>query len=110
MDSDRDQVQDQTPPTAPAPDRLDTLGMTEAELFAYLEEILREEATEAAEAGDTTPAEELASPGFMAARAASTYAISLILANNAYLARHLLDLGVLPGAGTGNGERGTGAP
>lgn len=102
--------QEQTPPTATPSGRLDTLGMTEAELFAYLEEILREEAIEAAEANETTPAEELASPGFMAARAASTYAISLILANNAYLARHLLDLGALPGGGTGDGDRGTGTP
>jgi len=79
---------------------LTTLGMTEPELNAYLEELLREEAEQAAVENETTPAEELASAGFMAARAGASYAIRLISANNAYLARHLLDLGALaPGDG-----------
>ena len=75
---------------------LETLGMTAEELHGYLEDLLREEAVEAAEASGTTPAEELASPGFASARAASSYAVRLIAANNAFLTRHLLDLGVLP--------------
>ena len=74
----------------------DTLGMTPEEMLAYLEELLAEEAAEAAGRKGTTPAQELASPGFAAARAASSYTIHLIAANNAFLARHLLDLGVLP--------------
>lgn len=80
----------------------DTLGMTAEELLAYLDELLHEEAAEAAEQNGTTTAQELASPGFASARAASSYAIHLIAANNAYIARHLLDLGVLPGAGEDN--------
>ena len=75
---------------------LETLGMTQEELLAYLDELLKEEAAEAAERNGTTPAQELASPGFAAARAASSYTIHLIAANNAFIARHLLDLGVLP--------------
>ncbi len=75
---------------------LETLGMTQEELLAFLDELLREEAAEAAERNGTTPAQELASPGFAAARAASSYTIHLIAANNAFIARHLLDLGVLP--------------
>ena len=78
---------------------LETLGMTAADLGAYLEDLLREEAAEAAEASGRTPAEELASPGFASARAASSYAVKLIAANNAFLTRHLLDLGVLPRGG-----------
>lgn len=71
------------------------LGMSEDELYGYLTDLLREEAAEAAEQEGTSATEELASPGFAAAEAASTYAIKLILANNAFLTRQLLDLGVL---------------
>ena len=74
----------------------ETLGMTEEELQAYFEEVLREHAEQVAAEAGTTPAEEMASPGFAAARAAMSYGIRLIAANNAYLTRHLLDLGVLP--------------
>jgi hypothetical protein len=77
----------------------DTLGMTEEEMLALLDELLRENAAEAAAAKGTSVAAELDSPGFAAARAAMTYAVHLIAANNAFLARHLLDLGVIPGAG-----------
>ena len=76
----------------------ETLGMTADEMLTYLEELLREEAEEAAARGGTTPEEELASPGFAAVRAASSYAIHLIAANNAFIARQLLDLGVIPGS------------
>jgi hypothetical protein len=74
---------------------METLGMTEEEMLAYLEELLREEAEEAAERNGTTPAQEMGSPGFSSARAATSYAIRIVAANNAFLARHLLDLGVL---------------
>jgi hypothetical protein len=73
----------------------DILGMTEAELYGYLNDLLHEEAAEAAEASGKSVAEELDSTGFAAAEAASTYAIKLILANNAFLTRQLLDIGVL---------------
>lgn len=75
----------------------ETLGMTAEELLAYLDELLREEAAEAAQRSGTTIEEELASPGFAAVRAASSYAIHLIDANNAYVARFLLDRGLLGG-------------
>ncbi len=74
------------------------LGMSESELYAYLSDLLHEEAAEAAEAAGTDVDRELGSPGFAAAEAASTYAIKLVLANNAYLTRQLLDLGVLQGS------------
>jgi hypothetical protein len=77
----------------------DTIGMTATEMLAYLEALLLEEAAEAAEARGTTAEDELASPGFAAARAASSYAIKLIDANNTYIARYLLDRGFLPGGG-----------
>jgi hypothetical protein len=74
--------------------RRDTIGMTQEEMLAYLEALLREEAAEAAAARGTTVEEELDSVGFAAARAASSYAIKLLDANNAYIARYLLDRGV----------------
>ena len=74
---------------------LETLGMTEEAMWAYIEELLREHAGEEAAAKGTTPADELASPGYAAVRAAMSYAIRLIAANNAYIARHLLDLGII---------------
>jgi hypothetical protein len=74
---------------------LSMLGMTEAELYGYLNDLLHEEAAEAADASGKSVDEELQSTGFAAAEAASTYAIKLIMANNAYLTRQLLDLGVL---------------
>lgn len=73
----------------------DILGMSENELYGYLNDLLHEEAAEAAEESGKTVEEELDSAGFAAAGAASTYAIKLILANNAYLTRQLLDIGVL---------------
>lgn len=73
------------------------LGMSEAELYAYLSDLLHEEAVEAAQGEGTDVDMELKSPGFAAAEAASTYAIKLVLANNAYLTRQLLDLGILHG-------------
>ena len=78
----------------------DALGMTEVELYGYLNDLLHEEAAEAATQSGKTVEEELDTTGFAAAEAASTYAIKLILANNAFISRQLLDLGVLkPGDG-----------
>ncbi len=73
----------------------DTVGMTVEELHAYLEALLQEEAEEAAAERGTTAAEELDTIGFAAARAAGSYTIKLLDANNAYIARFLLDRGVL---------------
>ena len=73
----------------------DTIGMTTEEMHAYLESLLQEEAAEAAAERGTTVAAELDSPGFAAARAAASYTIKLIDANNAYIARYLLDRGAL---------------
>lgn len=73
----------------------DTIGMTAEEMHAYLEGLLQEEAAEAAAERGTTAAEELDSPGFAAAHAAASYTIKLIDANNAYIARYLLDRGAL---------------
>src|SRR5829696_7216099 len=55
--------------------------------------------TNAARSGATVE-EELESAGFAAARAASSYAIKLLDANNAYIARYLLDRGVFTGNDT----------
>lgn len=71
------------------------LGMGEDELYQYLEELLREEATEASVESGKSVDEELESAGFAAAGAAATYAIKLIEANNAFLTRQLLDAGIL---------------
>ena len=73
----------------------DTIGMTPEEMQAYIDALLHEEAAEAATARGTTVEEELDSAGFVAARAAASYAIKLLDANNAYIARFLLDRGVL---------------
>jgi hypothetical protein len=73
----------------------DTVGMTAEEMHAYIEALLQEEAAEAAAERGTTVEEELDSIGFAAARAASSYAIRLLDANNAYIARFLLDRGLL---------------
>jgi hypothetical protein len=75
------------------------LGMTEDELYQYLDELLRHEAAEAAVESGNSVEEELDSAGFQAAGAAATYAIKLIEANNAFITRQLLDAGVLNGDG-----------
>lgn len=77
----------------------DTIGMTAEEMHAYLEALLQEEAAEAAAERGTTVEEELDSIGFAAVRAASSYTVKLLDANNAYIARYLLDQGVLGGEG-----------
>lgn len=69
--------------------------MSEPKLYGYLNDLLHEEAQEAADESGKSLDKELESPGFASAEAASTYAIRLILANNAFLTRQLLDLGVL---------------
>lgn len=70
-------------------------GMTEDQLAAYMDEMLLEEAEEAAAARGTTAEKELDSPGFASVRSSCSYAVRLITANNAFLARQLLDMGVI---------------
>lgn len=85
--------------TDAAPETFDTLGMTEEEMEAYIEELLMEQAREAAAAEDRSLEEELDGTVYSAIRSTSSFAIKLISANNAFLARHLLDMGVLrPGS------------
>jgi hypothetical protein len=79
----------------------ETIGMTQDEMLAFLDEILQQEAAEAATANGTSVEDELASAGFAAMRSASSYAIHLIDANNAYIARYLLDQGLIAPAGEG---------
>jgi hypothetical protein len=81
----------------PTAEPRDTIGMTTEEMQAYIEALLQEEAAEAAAERGTSVEDELDSVGFAAARAASSYAIKLLDANNAYIARFLLDRGVLAG-------------
>lgn len=74
----------------------ETLGMTEEELADYFDELLQEQAAVVAEEENRTSAQVMASTAFAATRASMSYAVQLIAANNAYLTRHLLDLGLLP--------------
>ena len=84
---------------------LDTIGMSEEEMEAYIEELLMEQALEAAAAENRSLEEELDGTVYAAIRSTSSFAIKLVAANNAYIARHLLDLGVLrPGSGLPTGE------
>jgi hypothetical protein len=77
-------------------DANDPLGMSESELYMYLNEVLHEEAAEAAAESGKTVEEELDTRKFQAVAAASTYAVKLIAANNAFITRQLLDRNVLP--------------
>ncbi|HEV2109621.1 MAG TPA: hypothetical protein VGR16_15280 [Thermomicrobiales bacterium] len=78
---------------------LGSLGMTEDQLAAYLDEMLLEEAEEAAAQRGTSAEQELNSPGFASVRSSCSYAVRLITANNVFLARQLLDMGVLDVSG-----------
>jgi hypothetical protein len=75
---------------------METLGMSEEQMLLYVEELVRERATQVATESGTTVEEELDNPAFAAVRASMVYAVQLVQANNAYLTRHLIDLGVVP--------------
>jgi hypothetical protein len=79
---------------------LEMLGMAEESMLAYAESLIEEQAkVNAAERGVSLE-EELDGPGYAAARASISYTVKIIVANNAYLTNHLLELGVInPGAG-----------
>ena len=85
-----------------ADETFNMLGMSEEELYGYLKDLLHEEAAEAAAASGKSIEKELQSPGFASAEAASTYAIKLVLANNAFITRQLLDLGIISGSASGD--------
>ncbi|HKG25729.1 MAG TPA: hypothetical protein VKB09_08770 [Thermomicrobiales bacterium] len=74
---------------------LETLGMSEEAMRLYVEELVRERAQQMADESGTTLEKELDHPAYAAIRAAMDYAVQLLHANNAYLTRHLLDLGVI---------------
>jgi hypothetical protein len=69
--------------------------MSPEELQAYLDRVVQEQAAEAAARNGTTVEEELETVAFAAVRAAASYTIYLISANNALLTQQLVDLGVL---------------
>ncbi|MEA2584971.1 MAG: hypothetical protein QOF33_3056 [Thermomicrobiales bacterium] len=69
--------------------------MNEEAMRLFVEELVRERAQEVAAETGTTVEEELDSPAYAAIRATMVYAVRLLQANNAYLTRHLLDLGLL---------------
>jgi hypothetical protein len=75
---------------------METLGMSEEAMLLYVEELVREHAQQTATESGTTVEEELDNPAYAAIRASMVYAVQLVHANNAYLTRHLLDLGVIP--------------
>lgn len=83
---------------------LETLGMSEDAMRAYIEALIEERAQEIATESGTSLEEELDTPAFASIRASMVYAVELIQANNAYLTRHLLDLGLLDQMGTGGDE------
>lgn len=79
---------------------LEMLGMAEESMFAYAESLIEEQAKAAAAERGVSLEEELDFPIYAANRAAVSYAIKIMVANNAYLTKHLLDLGVIrQGAG-----------
>src|SRR5690349_16556455 len=79
---------------------LEMLGMAEESMFAYAETLIEEQAKASAAERGVSLEEELDFPLYAANRAAVAYAIKIIVANNAYLTKHLLDLGVIQlGAG-----------
>lgn len=79
---------------------LEMLGMAEESMFAYAETMIEAQASITAGERGVSLAEELDGPGYAAARASIAYVVKIIVANNAYITRHLLELGVInPGAG-----------
>lgn len=79
---------------------LEMLGMAEESMYAYAESMLEEQAKITAAQRGVSLEEELDSVGYAAARASIAYVVKVMVANNAYLTKHLLELGVInPGAG-----------
>jgi predicted homoserine dehydrogenase-like protein len=79
---------------------LEMLGMAEETMVAYSEALLEEQARALAETAGISYEDAFESAEITSMRAALVFASKLIVANNAYLTRHLLELGVIePGAG-----------
>jgi hypothetical protein len=79
---------------------LEMLGMAEESMYAYAESMFEEQARITAAQRGVTLEEELDTPGYAAARATISYVVKVMVANNAYLTKHLLELGIIqPGAG-----------
>ena len=81
---------------------LEMLGMAEESMLAYAESLIEDQARITAGERGVSLEEELDSPGYAAARSALSYMVKVMVANNAYLTSHLLELGVLK---TGDGLR-----
>ena len=81
---------------------LEMLGMAEESMLAYAESLIEDQARMTAEERGVSLEEELDTPGYLAARSAIMYVVKVMVANNAYLTNHLLELGVLR---TGDGIR-----
>ncbi len=74
---------------------LEMLGMAEESMFAYAESLIEDQARITAAERGVSLEEELDTPGYAAARLALGYVVKVMVANNAYLTNHLLELGVL---------------
>jgi hypothetical protein len=74
---------------------LEMLGMAEESMLAYAESLIEDQARISADERGVSLEEELGTPGFAAARSALHYVVKVMVANNAYLTNHLLELGVI---------------
>lgn len=74
---------------------LEMLGMAEESMLAYAISLIEDQATISAEERGVSLEEELGTPGYAAARAALSYVVKVMVANNAYITNHLLELGVI---------------
>ena len=74
---------------------LEMLGMAEESMHAYAEALIEDQARITAAERGVSLEEELDTPGYAAARSALAYVVKVMVANNAYLTNHLLELGVL---------------
>jgi hypothetical protein len=74
---------------------LEMLGMAEESMLAYAESLIEDQARITAAERGVSLEKELDTPGYQAARAALSYVVKVMVANNAYITNHLLELGVL---------------
>ena len=74
---------------------LEMLGMAEESMRAYAESLIEDQASISAAERGVSLEEELDTPGFIAARVAIGHMITVMVANNAYITNHLLELGVI---------------
>ncbi|MEZ4496052.1 MAG: hypothetical protein R2845_04565 [Thermomicrobiales bacterium] len=74
---------------------LEMLGMAEESMLAYAESLIEDRAAITAAERGVSLEEELDTPGYAAARSALEFVVKVMVANNAYLTNHLLELGVI---------------